>query len=101
MKGDVMFTVEMLPAFLGDSLWVEYGDPARPSRFLIDGGLVGTVQIIEQRIREVAKKEGGRCRLELLVLSHVDADHIEGLIKLLGRKDLSSSAPNKGSFSPP
>jgi beta-lactamase superfamily II metal-dependent hydrolase len=83
-----MFTVEMLPAFLGDSLWVEYGDPARPSRFLIDGGLVGTVQIIEQRIREVAKKEGGRCRLELLVLSHVDADHIEGLIKLLGRKDL-------------
>jgi hypothetical protein len=83
-----MFTIEMLPASLGDALWVEYGDPAHPSRFLIDGGLVGTVDIIEQRIREVAEKEGGRCRLELLVLSHVDADHIEGLIKLLGRRDL-------------
>ena len=61
-----MFKVEMLPASLGDSLWVEYGDPARPNRFLIDGGLVGTLDIIEQRIREVAEGEGGRCRLELL-----------------------------------
>jgi beta-lactamase superfamily II metal-dependent hydrolase len=83
-----MFTVEMLPASLGDALWVEYGDPAHPSRFLIDGGLVGTVDTIEERIREAADKDGGRCRLELLVLSHVDADHIEGLIKLLGTKDL-------------
>ena len=38
-----MFTVEMLPAYLGDSLWVEYGNPQKPSRLLIDGGLVGTV----------------------------------------------------------
>ena len=83
-----MFTVEMLPALIGDALWVEYGDPDSPSRFLIDGGLVGTVDVIEQKIREVADKEGGRCHLELLVLSHIDADHIEGLIKLLGKKDL-------------
>lgn len=83
-----MFAIEMLPAALGDSLWVEYGDPERPSRFLIDGGLVGTYDDIEAKIREVAAREGGTCRLELLVLSHVDADHIEGLIKLLGQKDL-------------
>ena len=83
-----MFTVEMLPAYLGDALWVEYGNPDSPHRFLIDGGLVGTVDRIKEKIREVADKEGGRCRLELLVLSHVDADHIEGLIKLLGTKDL-------------
>jgi hypothetical protein len=30
----------------------------------------------------------GRCKLELLVLTHVDANHIEGLIKLLGKPDL-------------
>src|SRR5262245_23177047 len=83
-----MFRIEMLPAYLGDALWVEYGDPVHPSRFLIDGGLVGTVDVIEQRIHEAAEKDGGRCRLELLVLSHIDADHIEGLIKLLGKKDL-------------
>jgi hypothetical protein len=83
-----MFTVEMLPAYLGDSLWVEYGGPEKPSRFLIDGGLVGTVERIEEKIRAVAAAEGGTCNLELLVLSHVDADHIEGLIKLLGTKNL-------------
>lgn len=73
---------------MGDSLWVEYGDPAKPHRFLIDGGLVGTVDRIEEKIHEVADNEGGKCELELLVLSHIDADHIEGLIKLLGTKDL-------------
>ena len=66
-----MYTIEMLPAYLGDSLWVEYGDPARPSRILIDGGLVGTADVIEQKIKDVAAVEG-RCRLELLVLTHVD-----------------------------
>lgn len=83
-----MFTVEMLPAFIGDALWIEYGDPVSPSRILIDGGLVGTVDSIEQKIHEAADKDGGRCHLELLVLSHIDADHIEGVIKLLGKKDL-------------
>jgi len=83
-----MFTVEMLPAYLGDSLWVEYGRPEKPNRFLIDGGLVGTVERIKEKIHAVADAEGGTCRLELLVLSHVDADHIEGLIKLLGTKGL-------------
>lgn len=83
-----MYSVEMLPAALGDSLWVEYGDPAKPCRFLIDGGLVGTTDKIIRKIHDTARREGGLCRLELLVLSHVDADHIEGLIKLLGTKDL-------------
>ena len=32
-----MLTVEMLPAEHGDCLWVEYGDPGRPSVLLIDG----------------------------------------------------------------
>ena len=84
-----MFTVEMLPASLGDSLWVEYGDQDKPSRFLIDGGLVGTIDNIRDKITAVAAQEpDGICKLELLVLSHIDADHIEGLIKLLGTRDL-------------
>ncbi len=28
----------MLPAGHGDCLWIEYGDPGRPQRVLIDGG---------------------------------------------------------------
>ena len=82
-----MYTVEMLPAFLGDSLWIEYGDPGKPSRVLIDGGLSGTADAMLAKINEVAAKEG-ECHLELLVVTHIDGDHIEGMVKLLGRKDL-------------
>ncbi len=82
-----MYTVEMLPAFLGDSLWIEYGQSDRPSRILIDGGLSGTADAIRAKIDSVAEKEG-RCHLELLVVTHIDGDHIEGLVKLLGQKDL-------------
>jgi len=82
-----MFTVEMLPAYLGDSLWIEYGDPGRPSRILVDGGLSGTADAIRDKIDAVADIEG-RCRLELLVVTHIDGDHIEGLVKLLGQKGL-------------
>ena len=37
-----MLTVEMLPAEHGDCLWVQYGDPGRPSVLLIDGGTGAT-----------------------------------------------------------
>ena len=82
-----MFSIEMFPAYIGDALWIEYGDADRPSRVLIDGGLVGTAEKLRERIEAVAEKEG-RCRLDLLVISHVDADHIEGIIKLLGDSSL-------------
>ena len=37
-----MFTVHMLDAAHGDCLWIEYGDPARPKRILIDTGPAAT-----------------------------------------------------------
>jgi len=82
-----MYSIEMLPASLGDCLWIEYGAPAAPSRILIDGGTVGTIGAIRAKILSVAAREG-RCRLELVVVTHVDADHIEGIIKLLGEPSL-------------
>jgi beta-lactamase superfamily II metal-dependent hydrolase len=82
-----MFTIEMLPAYLGDSLWIEYGDPDKPHRILIDGGLVGTADSVKAKIDAVADREG-TCRLDLLVVTHIDGDHIEGMVKLLGLANL-------------
>lgn len=82
-----MFTVEMLPAYLGDSLWIEYGDPDEPNRILIDGGLSGTADAVRRKIDAVADEQG-TCHLELLVVTHIDGDHIEGMVKLLGQRDL-------------
>jgi hypothetical protein len=73
-----LFTIEMLPARHGDCLWIEYGEPTYVRRILIDGGPVSTFPFIEQRIAQVPM---GERSLELVVLTHVDADHVEGLVR--------------------
>jgi hypothetical protein len=76
-----LFSIEMLPAGHGDALWIEYGDdPATPHRILIDGGTGPTYDVLRARID--ALPEGGR-RFELMVVTHIDADHIEGMVRLL------------------
>lgn len=74
----------MLPALQGDCLWIEYGDPASPRRVLIDGGPIGAYPALEERVE--AMPEGDK-RLELAVISHVDGDHIEGIIRLIAEKN--------------
>lgn len=75
-----MFHVEMLPAAHGDTIWISYGSPAAPRRILIDGGLRYTYNYLRERI--LALPPGHR-RFELLVVTHVDGDHIEGVVRLL------------------
>jgi hypothetical protein len=75
-----MFRLEMLPAAHGDCLWIEYGDPARPRRLLIDGGPGRTYAALRARVLQVPATER---HFELLVITHIDADHIEGVIRLL------------------
>lgn len=76
-----MFTIEMLPAGYGDCLWIEYGNRREPHRVLIDGGLAPTYDLIRARIEELPADER---HFELLIITHVDADHIEGAVRLLG-----------------
>ncbi len=82
--GDV-FSVQMLPAHQGDSLWVEYGTPEDTHRILIDGGVRTTIRTVETRIRDLAAASTtGKCHFDLGVVSHIDADHIEGFVEVLG-----------------
>lgn len=71
--------VEMLPALHGDCLFVEYGDARRTRRLLVDGGPIGAYGALEQRLAQLS---AGDRRFELIVLSHVDTDHIDGLVRL-------------------
>ncbi len=77
-----MFAIEMLPAAYGDCLWVEYGDRKSPRHILIDGGIISTYDAIINRAQVEANKHG-KCIFELLVVSHVDIDHIDGIVTLL------------------
>lgn len=75
-----MFRLEMLPAAHGDCLWIEYGDAARPRRLLIDGGPSRTYPALRARILQLPLAER---HFDALVISHIDADHIEGVVRLL------------------
>lgn len=70
----------MMPARRGDSLWIEYGDPTRPHRILIDGGTSGTYHELRTKLLGLPAEERS---LELLVVTHIDDDHIAGILRLL------------------
>lgn len=74
-----MFTVTALPASYGDCLWVEYGDPHAPNVILIDAG-PSAPAILKEKLLALAVRGGF---LELVVVTHVDADHIAGMLALL------------------
>ncbi|HWU05076.1 MAG TPA: hypothetical protein VN520_01485 [Streptomyces sp.] len=76
--------LEMLPAGYGDALLLTWGPPQDRHRLLVDGGPAGAYSTVRGRLREVA----GEGPLELMVLTHVDADHIEGTLLLSNDADL-------------
>ena len=79
-----MFRLEMLPARCGDCLLLEYG-PAGASRLVvIDGGLGETAAVLWKRLEELRLERGlATLEIELLVVTHIDNDHIVGIIELL------------------
>jgi beta-lactamase superfamily II metal-dependent hydrolase len=79
-----MFTIEMFPAGHGDCLWIEYGDKKNPHRILIDGGTGPTYEMLKERIESLPDDEK---EFELFIVTHIDADHIEGSVRLLGSLD--------------
>jgi glyoxylase-like metal-dependent hydrolase (beta-lactamase superfamily II) len=81
-----MFRVEMLPAGPGDCLWIEYGDdPAAPNTIIIDGGDRGGGKVLRQRIARALEERGvDGIDVELLIVTHIDNDHIVGIVELLG-----------------
>lgn len=75
-----MFRIEMLPAAHGDCLWIEYGSGADVHRLLIDGGPAHTYPLLRERILHLPPDDRN---FELLVVTHIDSDHIDGIVRLL------------------
>jgi len=74
-----MLRIEMLPAGHGDSLLVEYGAAGPDHRVLIDGGTGSSAPAIAARLARI----GAPAALDLVVVTHVDEDHIGGMLKLI------------------
>ena len=80
-----MYKVHLLPALFGDSILIEYGTKTAPKYILIDGGPYYGFEDMTKALKKVAPKLK---QLELLVITHIDIDHIDGTITLLNRDDL-------------
>ncbi|GFD70371.1 ComEC/Rec2 family competence protein [Alteromonas sp. KUL106] len=77
--------ISMLPAKEGDCLLIEYGEKNNRKYVLIDGGRAWTYRnALKQTLEEKKIKQ-----LELLVVTHVDRDHIDGVQEMLQDQDLN------------
>jgi hypothetical protein len=75
-----MFEIEMLPAREGDALWIRYGSAKKIYQILIDAGRRPTAKELSDRL---ATMPPHRRVFELLIITHIDRDHIEGALHLL------------------
>jgi beta-lactamase superfamily II metal-dependent hydrolase len=75
-----MMRIEVLPASFGDCILIEYGTGGAKRRVLIDAGLKGTYK---DSLAPRLKQLGTPVDLELLVVTHIDRDHICGILPLL------------------
>ncbi|HET9442506.1 MAG TPA: MBL fold metallo-hydrolase [Acidimicrobiales bacterium] len=75
-------TLDVLPAQRGDCLWLEFSTRRGVRRVLVDGGTPATAGLLRARLNALPVKDR---RFELLVVSHIDSDHIGGVIGLMAR----------------
>jgi beta-lactamase superfamily II metal-dependent hydrolase len=77
-----VFRLTMFPAGDGDCLLLSYGESEAKGalrHILVDGGRKAAYQGLKPRLQQIA--DAGET-VELLVLTHIDADHIEGLLAM-------------------
>jgi hypothetical protein len=75
-----VYRIHVLPAQRGDALWIEYGSEAAPNHILIDGGITATGR---DHLRKRVEEVGTPLHFELLVVTHIDLDHIQGILQFL------------------
>ena len=86
-----MFRMRVVQAEFGDCFLLEYGSAVAPRFLLVDGGPPDTWELhLESELAGIAQVGG---TLDLVMLSHVDNDHIVGLLDLLARLRADGAAP--------
>ncbi len=92
-----MLIFEALRAKFGDSLLLHYGTKQKPRLTVIDGGPPGVYNdALKPRLEAVRKErklaEKTPLDIDLMMVSHIDADHIAGVLELVRKlKDLRDS----------
>lgn len=81
----MVFSLEALQAFHGDALLLHAGTADAPKLVLIDGGPSGTYDAsLQPRLEQLRleRAAGGALQIDLAMVSHIDDDHVHGMIDL-------------------
>jgi hypothetical protein len=83
----MIFSLDVIRARKGDCLMVHYGSKDDPHLVMIDGGPKGVyAPHLKPRIEQIRKDRGLNNKesltVDLLMVSHVDDDHIQGILDL-------------------
>ncbi|MBW1799850.1 MAG: hypothetical protein JRJ85_03890 [Deltaproteobacteria bacterium] len=82
--------ITMLPAKEGDCLVITWGRTSDKKYILVDGGRAWTYENALKRYL----RDRGITEIELLVVTHVDRDHIDGMLKLIKDSNLNLMVRN-------
>lgn len=87
MSADNVFSLEVLKARKGDCLLLHFGPPDAPALGIIDGGPGGVYRaFLRPRLKELHDERGldeaESLPVDWCMLSHIDDDHVKGLIQL-------------------
>lgn len=93
----MIFSLDVRRARKGDCLLLHYGTKTKPRLMLIDGGPSDVYKPhLEPRLQEIRKKrklaESDQLKVDHMMVSHVDDDHIRGLIDLTGEEIVRQDA---------
>jgi hypothetical protein len=83
----MLFTLEALKAAYGDALLLHFGDPKAPSLAVIDGGPRGVYNsVLKPRLNKLMENKkrlsDGQLPIRLLMVSHIDDDHVNGVLAM-------------------
>ena len=91
MPGIDGVTVEIFPAGVGDSILLRCAVEGRAINILVDGGVRKTYE--DQLRRRLLELRTQGERLDVLIVTHIDSDHIGGALSLL-KANGRSAAPS-------
>lgn len=83
-----MFNIKVLNALNGDCIIVSYGEEEQ-HYIIIDGGQ-GRL-CFQQLCKYVDSVKKAGNKIDVLILTHIDSDHIDGIIRLLSKKTFDFS----------
>ncbi|MGH6909898.1 MAG: MBL fold metallo-hydrolase [Phenylobacterium sp.] len=80
-----MLVFEALNAKFGDCLLLRWQDAGKDRLAVVDGGPAGVFGRLRDRLDELAVA-GQTLRIDWMMVSHIDDDHINGLLQLMGEE---------------